>query len=318
MDDLLSPDELRLLLAGLPEEEGDGPLPGGEVIPLQRYDFETPIAVAPPDFKGFQGLFDAFAREINYVLPPMLRTAARVELSSLDQLTFDEFVLSVPRPTALSILELAPLPSLAVLELNPGLVLAIVERLLGGKGGEAPAPRELTEIEMTIVERVVGTMLEALRAGWGNFAALAPRLVQQESDPYVLQVLPGSEPMLLAAYEVQIGDLREVLNFCLPMRMLSALLAQRAPFAEVTGAASGETPSMAAMARHLEAVPLKLEALLGEAHFSAAELTALRPGMLLPLQGQELTLLIEGVPRFKARAACQGERCVAQVLGPWQ
>ena len=71
----------------------------------------------------------------------------RADLVSIDQLTYDEFILSVARPTSLSIVNMAPLEGNAVIELSPSIVFPIVDRILGGKGIALPKPRELTEIE---------------------------------------------------------------------------------------------------------------------------------------------------------------------------
>lgn len=319
MADLLSQEELRLLLSTLPEEgeESFGGFSTEEELP--RYQFEQLPQDSKLDLKSLQGLFDGFAREVNFFLPPMLRTAARVELASLDQLTYDEFVLSVHRPTALSVLELVPLPGLAVLEMNPSLVFALVERVLGGKGGAAPGPRELTEIERSIVERVAGLMLDALKEAWGSLTEFTPRLVQQESDPYVLQVLAGNEPMLLAAYEVQIAEAREVLNLCLPVRLLTLLLAHRTRFAAAAEEPAADPGAHAALAHQLSDAPLRLEAIIGEVQVTAGQLAHLQVGTVLPLKAFDLlTLLVDGTPRLQARAARREERCVAQVVAPWR
>ena len=105
MADILSQDEVDLLLSAVAdgdiaeeeeEEEGAG------ASHLASYDFRRPERVSKEQMKGLQSLFEAFAREISIVFPPFLRTVVRVDLISLDQMTYDEFILSVARPTASS------------------------------------------------------------------------------------------------------------------------------------------------------------------------------------------------------------------------
>lgn len=101
---------------------------------LTTYDFRRLERVSKDQLKGLQSLFEAFSREIEILLPPFLRTVVRLDLVSIDQLTYDEFILSVARPTSLSIIEMSPLEGRAVLEMSPAVVFPIVDRVLGGKG----------------------------------------------------------------------------------------------------------------------------------------------------------------------------------------
>ena len=130
------------------------------------YDFRRPERVSKEQLKGLQSLFDAFARELSIALPPFLRTVARVDLTSIDQLTYDEFILSIARPTSLAVVDMSPLEGKAVIELNPMFVFPVVDRVLGGEGTPLGEPRELTEIEKRIVHRVVLMILDSLKRSW--------------------------------------------------------------------------------------------------------------------------------------------------------
>ena len=122
MADILSQDEVDLLLSAV--SEGDvGTETSAEEgadadLRLTPYDFRRPERVSKEQLKGLQSLFDAFARELSITLPPFLRTVIRVDLSSIDQLTYDEFILSIARPTSLSVIDMSPLDGKAVIELS--------------------------------------------------------------------------------------------------------------------------------------------------------------------------------------------------------
>ena len=73
-----------------------------------------------------------------------MRTIVDIEIVSADQLTYGEYILSLPASTALFLFEMKPLEGNGVLEMNPSLVLMMVERLFGGSGGGAGISRDLT------------------------------------------------------------------------------------------------------------------------------------------------------------------------------
>ncbi|HUW61689.1 MAG TPA: flagellar motor switch protein FliM, partial [Candidatus Bathyarchaeia archaeon] len=166
MADILSQEEVDLLLTAVTEgdvgaEQETAKSP--DVPRLATYDFRRPERVSKEQLKGLQSLFEAFARELSILFPPFLRTVVRVDLISIDQLTYDEFILSVARPTALALVNMAPLDGNAVLELSPAMVFPIVDRVLGGKGQTLAEPRELTEIENRIASRIIMMILDSLK-----------------------------------------------------------------------------------------------------------------------------------------------------------
>ena len=103
MADILNQDEVDLLLSAVSEGDVDVAEAAEEDTAADAglattYDFRRPERVSKEQLKGLQSLFEAFAREVSIVFPPFLRTVVRVDLTSIDQLTYDEFILSVCTP----------------------------------------------------------------------------------------------------------------------------------------------------------------------------------------------------------------------------
>ena len=66
----------------------------------------------------------------------MLRSMVEVKLTSVDQLTYSEFVFSLENPTCFNLLKAEPLEGNLILDINPSILYPIIDRLLGG-GREA-------------------------------------------------------------------------------------------------------------------------------------------------------------------------------------
>ncbi|HPU98936.1 MAG TPA: flagellar motor switch protein FliM, partial [Candidatus Hydrogenedentes bacterium] len=121
MAEILNQEEVDLLLSAVTAGEVDriekAPLEpaAGSVVKMTAYDFRRPERVSKEQLKGLQSLSESFGRELSILFPPYLRTVVRFDLVSIDQLTYDEFILSVSRPTSLSIIDMAPLEGNAVL-----------------------------------------------------------------------------------------------------------------------------------------------------------------------------------------------------------
>ncbi|MFA6244509.1 MAG: flagellar motor switch protein FliM, partial [Candidatus Hydrogenedentales bacterium] len=278
-----------------------------------------PERVSKEQLKGLQSLFEAFARELSIALPPFLRSVVRVDLVSIDQLTYDEFVLSIARPTSISVVNMSPLEGNAVIELSPSVVFPIVDRILGGKGIPLKKPRELTEIENRIIHRVMLMILDSLKRSWEQLVEFKLSVIQQESDPLMVQIVAGSEMVILVAYEIHIGECVGTMNMCIPLLVLNPVLDQ---ISQQTRFIRRMTPEMAERTRTqimrvLRKAEVNMDAILGRATLPLQDLARLRLGDVVQLDTDVMApIMIEigGIPRFKAFCGRRGEHSCVQLL----
>lgn len=319
MADILSQDEVDLLLSAVTENKIEMPTESAvDGIRVSAYDFRRPERVSTEQLKGLQSLFEAFAREASIVLPAFLRTIVRIDLNSIDQLTYDEFILSVSRPTSLNVINMAPLDGNAVIDLHPAIIFPIVDRVLGGKGAPLSEPRELTEIEERIVARLVMMMLDAWKRSWEQLIEFSMSIVNQESDPLIVQIVAGSEMVILVGYEVHIGETVGAMNMCIPLVVLNPVLDQ---ISSQTHFRRKLTPEAAQMTREhvssaMEKVTVNLDAVLGHARLPISSLAALELGDVVQLDvkaNSAFTVEIGGIVHYKAKMGRVGEHCAIQV-----
>lgn len=322
MADILSQDEVDLLLNAVSRGEIEVPDHGferSETRDMMHYDFRRPERVSKEQLKGLQSLFEAFARELSIALPPFLRSVVRVDLVSIDQLTYDEFVLSIARPTSISVVNMSPLEGNAVIELSPSVVFPIVDRILGGKGIPLKKPRELTEIENRIIHRVMLMILDSLKRSWEQLIEFKLSVIQQESDPLMVQIVAGSEMVILVAYEIHIGECVGTMNMCIPLLVLNPVLDQ---ISQQTRFIRRMTPEMAERTRTqimrvMRKAEVSLDAVLGRTTLPLDELARLRIGDVVQLDTDvksPIMVEIGGVPRFKAFCGRRGELSSVQII----
>ena len=321
MADILSQDEVDMLLSAVSDGdvEEDAEVAGRADQPLlSTYDFRRPERVSKEQLKGLQSLFEAFARELGIVLPPFLRTVVRVDLTSIDQLTYDEFILSVARPTALTIIDMSPLDGKAVLEMSPSMVFPIVDRVLGGKGMPLSTPRELTEIENRIIYRIVLMILDSWKRAWEQLIELNCSVVNQESDPLIVQIVAGSEMVILVGYEVYVGETVGSVNICIPLMVLNPILdqiSQQAHFQRRMSPKQAEITQRAIM-NILGRAEVPVEAMLGQARLMLSDIAGLQVGDVVTLNSKSsepVRVEVGGMTRFMAYPGKQGEHSSIQV-----
>jgi flagellar motor switch protein FliM len=226
MADVLSQSEVESLLAAL--EPGDAAGAAKELDYAARvsiYDFKRPERVSKEQMQAFQTLHEGFSRELSAALSAMLRNICEVKLISVDQLTYSEFVFSLEDPTCFILVDSKGLDGKIILDLNPCIVFPIVDRLLGGSRetqGDGSVQRPLTQIEVRLATRVTDLILEALSNAWSDICDLQLKVVQIESNPQLVQIVPPNEVVVLISFEITFAESRGILNLCIPFNTIES------------------------------------------------------------------------------------------------
>ena len=136
MNEVLSQDEIDQLLSAINSGEPDlddfRPVTSAKKIKI--YDFKRPDKFSKETLRTIQNLHETFARVTTTSLSAQLRSIAHVHVASVDQLTYEEFLRSIPSPTTLAVINMDPLKGNAVLQIDPSITFCMIDRLFGGRG----------------------------------------------------------------------------------------------------------------------------------------------------------------------------------------
>jgi len=229
MADILSQEEIDALLSTVADTgiKDEVFAPEVDFVPkkISVYDFRRPDRVSKEQIRSIRNLHDKFARNFSSSLSNFLRTITDVNLVSVDQMTYGEFLMSLPDPTNFNIISLIPLDGSAVLEINPSLVFPIVDKLLGGPGLPMYKVRELTALEQHIMESVIYLLLKELEDTWKQVIPnIKFRKEITENSPQVVQIVAQNEVVVLVVFEVKFADVSGMINLCLPAVVLEPIL----------------------------------------------------------------------------------------------
>ena len=229
-----------------------GPAPRERVIKV--YDFRRPDKFSKDQIRTIAVMHDTLARQATNVLSAMLRTGAHVREAFVDQMTYEEFIHSLPTPTTIVVLMMEPLKGGALLQVDAGLTSAMIDRLFGGTGRPSEKSSELTDIECSVIEGVITRLLDPFRNAWSSVIELQPRLLAIETNPGFAQIVPPHEMIVTVGFEGEVGEGRGRLNIALPyltieptIPKLSAqyLYSLHRPPAENPNAAAAAAPAIA-------------------------------------------------------------------------
>ena len=180
------------------------------------YNFGRSDRIPKPQLKAIQALHENFARDLTIALSAYLRDYVVINIITVEQISFAEFLESLPSPTCLISLRVQPFSECSVLELSPAVYSPVVEILMGGHGKSAARiTRKLTEIEQSILDGLLRIILSNLKAAWRPVHDVDFEVEAQETDPQVFRVLAPNDGVVAVAVEVRLGEIVGMMNIAM-------------------------------------------------------------------------------------------------------
>jgi flagellar motor switch protein FliM len=320
MSEILSQSEIDNLLSGIPATPSpvaETSAQEGRRKEIVTFDFRLPHRLSKNQIRIFQAIHDSFAETFSTYLVSRLQTNVTIQVASVEQLFYSEYVLSIASPSSLYICRVAESDALMILEFSPQLVLAVVERLLGGTSVEERPPRLITRIEQSIVKGIVQRALVDLQRSWKTISELNFRFERYESEGDFAQIAPTSEIVLVVSFEVNISDQKFLLNLCFPTFALDTVLAKlnTQNYSNLNSSKLSNEWSSEILLKlgrtHLPAV-----AVLGETTLTLGELLELEEGDIvrtgIPIDG-EVKVTIGDKPKLWGRPGVSNGKTAVKV-----
>lgn len=283
------------------------------------YDFKRPERVGKEQMRALQTMHEGFGRNFGAALSSMIRNIVEVRLTSVDQLTYSEFVFSLENPTCFNLINAAPLEGQLILDINPSILFPIIDRLLGGSTMTTThVPRPLTEIELRLVSRITKLFLTEMQHTWENVLKLDLSIERVESNPQLVQIIPANEVVVLISFELTVGETRGMVNLCIPFNSIERISNKLTANSWVSYSKKPSTPeSVQLLSDRIAGSAVEVVVELANTTISTADLINLKVGDIIATEQdvhQPLVLLVEGKPKYLAKPGQFKGRKAIEVL----
>ena len=225
MSDILSQSEIDNLLKQLSDGDLDvDQIQGEDEKQVKNYDFSRPTKFSKEHLRTLEIIFEHYSRLVSTNLPVYLRKNVQVSVASSETVTFSEFSNALSNPSVLGIINFAPLNGNIIIEIATNLCYAMFDRMLGGSGQPLEKSREFSDIELTILQKLLIMFTQLLREPWKNVLDISPVLSRLETNPQFAQVIAPSDMIAIVTLNMKIGDVEGMLNICLPFFTLEDVM----------------------------------------------------------------------------------------------
>lgn len=294
MNDILSQEEIDALLSSVGTEEkqpsekkvkSKEDAKKGSKANVRSYDFSSPDKFSKEQVRTLQMIHDGMTRLLNASFSALLRSVVTTSLVSVTEQSYEEFIRALSNPTVIGIFSLSPLDGSALMEINPNLVAAMYDRLLGGKGDIPPENRELTDVEQSVVEGMIfQRILNSFKDAWATIIQVKPRLEALETNPGFSQIVAPNDRVASLVFDVKLGEIQGVLNLCIPHIVIEPIAPKLSAQLWFSGSYKGsteETKHLVKQRLKSAKIPLLIE--LGFTDLTLRELLSLNVGNVIRL-----------------------------------
>ena len=305
MGDVLSQDEIDNLLKALSSGEIDADeIKEDAGKSVKEYDFKRPAKFSKEHLRTLEIIFEHYGRLVSTNLPVYLRKTVQVSVVNSEALTFSEFTNSLANPVILGIVSFQPLNGNIMVELGSNLGFAMVDRLLGGQGDALDKSRDFSEIEMSLVEKMMAVCISLLREPWRNVLDLNPVLERVETNPQFAQIIAPTEMIAIVTLNIRLGEVEGLMNVCLPYFTLESIMDKwntKCWFSTMQDSSDEDyTEHIQDMIQH---VSVPIIAKLGDSSISVLDFVNLQVGDVIRLSSKvddEMDIYVGNIRKFKA------------------
>ncbi len=270
------------------------------------YNFRRPDKFSKEHLRALQDVHREFSRQLSLVLTAYLRMRIEIEVVSTDQLTYDEFIRSMPSPMTIGIFELNPLPGQILLGISFEILSCIVDRMLGGLGLSEYKQRELTDIEEALAKKVIERIVKNLESSWSNIIPVQGNVVGLDNNYQMVQVASTGEIVALITFEIQVaGKYFGLMSLCFPYPVLETVLANLSTqHIFQTKGIIATTEERQKMIQKLNTSNVDLSVILGTTDILLEEFLDLKEGDIIKLDTKttdDLIVKVNGEKKYFAR-----------------
>lgn len=305
MGEVLSQSEIDNLLAALSNGELDvDQMQDSGDKQVKDYDFKRPAKFSKEHLRTLEIIYEHYGRLLSTNLPVYLRKNIQVSVASSETVTFSEFTNALSNPVILGIVDFRPLSGNIIIELSPNLGFAMIDRMLGGQGIPLEKSRDFSEIEMTILQKLMIVCMQLMREPWRNVIDINPMMERIETNAQFAQVIAPSDMIAIVSLNVKIGDAEGFMNICLPYFTLEDVMDKlNTKYWFSTMQKDDKVDYEEHIESLIKRIDVPVKAILGKSQVSVSDFVNLQIGDIIRLDTRvdsEMEVFVGNIKKFTA------------------
>ncbi len=294
-EEFLSQEEIDMLLQSLGKEEGKEEKKELEYKPFSVEELER---ISPTRLIKLEQVINRWVASATTELRSMVFNLDTISLSDIKTEKISDFVLKIPLPAAIAVLNVEALGGRMYLVMDTRLIYTIVSVIFGGPAQPYKVEgRNFTKVELKVIRNFLDILIKHLNSAWKEVVKEGDIVFAGiEENPRRLITVSRNEIVIVVTLTVEIEGFKGSIYFAIPMKTIE-------PIKDILRTADSEESDFRdVILENLLSVPVKVEAVLPIMNMKVREVLELKEGDFIPLDRrsvEEVVVKVSGLPVFK-------------------
>ena len=323
--EVMSQSEVERLLAQVAEQE---PQPAAQTAQgdrqsptqgsVQPYDFRHPVFLSPNELRKLRVEHEEYIQRLAALLSIYLRMEFSLQMSKLQTIPYLKFIESISNPAHLAMFKIEPMRGVCVLDMNPRLGLTIVDRLMGGAGHSINLNRDLSEIEIALLDQAIQIIVGEWCNHWAEHTEIRPAFLGHENNGRFLQTSAPDAIMLVLSMEARMGDCLEQIQIAFPYLTLEPLIQKISKQLHPEGVTEKSIVAAKGVSwrPEMEGINIAIKGSLPPVPFTAGALAQIQVGDFIPLDPEAVShvlIQLQKMAKFEGRLGSQNNKWAIEI-----
>lgn len=311
--DVLSQQEIDALLSAI----NSGDLHASDVTEkkdkVRLYDFRRAMRYSKEQLRSITRIHENFTRVLTNYLSAQFRTFVQINIDLVEQVNYQEFIASIPSKTILNLYDVKPMDGKMVMEVNPQVAYAMLERLLGGNGDPFDRNGSLTEIESLLLQKIFTRAAALYTEVWKNIETLKVNWEAIELNPQFVQIASPNDTVIIIAFHTTIGEISGRMTLCLPHSIVEPVLPKLSTHQLLSSMSKRSVPQQEKIKHNLDTVNVPVIAELGRGTLSISDVINLQVGDVVGIESGKIQVKVGQTVRFLGNPGLQKGKYAVQI-----
>lgn len=285
---------------------------------IVAYDFKHPNRVSKDQIRHLENIHDNFAGHLGSSLSTVSRAMVDINLVSVDQITYSEFLLSLANPSCTFTVQMDPLEEACIIDFNPTLCFLFIDRMFGGIGKILETDRELTGIEKSVMVKMAKKVFGELSSAWSHIESMEFKQIGFETNPQFVQIIPPGETVIVTSFQIKMLGSSGLLTICYPYVSLEPLVDKLTAqhWTDATAKTRAEE-DVQRITDNLQKVGTEVSTVLGSTSLTVSDFLKLKAGDVVTLKrkvNEPVEVMVNGRVKFLARPGLRGKYCACEII----
>jgi flagellar motor switch protein FliM len=262
-------------------------------------------------------MHNTLARYLSNYLTGFLRNNIQIEVTSVDQIIYEDFIRSIPNPTVITVFTVNPFGENALIQYDPMFLFPMVEMFFGGTGDSPGEVRELTDIELSVTRSLSKILLDNFEMTLKEVTEVTTDIVSVETNPNLHQIFPFNEIIALVTLSTKVGDdSKGFMSLCLPFPLMDHLIvkpSQQRHYGSLIAADEKERGKI----QHWLGIPkVELTVVTGQTDITVRDFLHLQEGDVLVVERKidhDMDVYVDDNLKYKAQAGSIGSQFAVKI-----